>query len=216
VDQGKVRTPAKKRTNVYVDGFNLYYGCLKGTPYRWLDIHALCTKLLPKSSINRIRYFTALVQPRPGDPDQAQRQQTYLRTLRAVTPNLTVHEGKFLSSQVRASVVTPPPQTILVHKTEEKGSDVNLAAYLLVDAFDKEYEAAAVISNDTDLITPITMVRDKFKRPVVVINPHPNTSWPMRNAASAYKPIRAGVLAASQLPDRLKDAHGTITKPPGW
>ena len=22
-------------TNVYVDGFNLYYGCLKGSPYVW-------------------------------------------------------------------------------------------------------------------------------------------------------------------------------------
>jgi hypothetical protein len=30
------------RTNVYVDGFNLYYGCLKGTPYKWLDLDAMC------------------------------------------------------------------------------------------------------------------------------------------------------------------------------
>jgi len=22
------------KTNVYIDGFNLYYGCLKGTPHR--------------------------------------------------------------------------------------------------------------------------------------------------------------------------------------
>jgi hypothetical protein len=35
-------------TNVYVDAFNLYYGCLKGTPYRWLDLGTLCTRLLPK------------------------------------------------------------------------------------------------------------------------------------------------------------------------
>ena len=26
------------RVNVYVDGFNLYYGSLKGTPYKWLDL----------------------------------------------------------------------------------------------------------------------------------------------------------------------------------
>jgi hypothetical protein len=49
------------RTNVYVDGFNLYYGCLKGTPYRWLDLEALCSRLLPTNSIHRIRYFTARV-----------------------------------------------------------------------------------------------------------------------------------------------------------
>ena len=25
------------RTQVYVDGFNLYYGALKDTPFKWLD-----------------------------------------------------------------------------------------------------------------------------------------------------------------------------------
>jgi len=46
-------------TNVYVDAFNLYYGSLKGTPYRWLDLGAFCARLLPKDRINRIRYFTS-------------------------------------------------------------------------------------------------------------------------------------------------------------
>ena len=43
----------------------------------------------------------------------------------------------------------PPtgPKTVQVMKSEEKGSDVNIATYLLVDAFDDEYEAAVVISN---------------------------------------------------------------------
>jgi hypothetical protein len=27
------------RLNVYVDAFNLYYGCIRDTPYRWLDLH---------------------------------------------------------------------------------------------------------------------------------------------------------------------------------
>jgi len=38
-------------TIVYVDGFNLYYGALKGTPYKWLDIHALSRRLLPNDQI---------------------------------------------------------------------------------------------------------------------------------------------------------------------
>lgn len=38
-------------TNVYVDGFNLYYGCLKGTPYKWLDLGALFQALLPSNKI---------------------------------------------------------------------------------------------------------------------------------------------------------------------
>lgn len=55
------------KTNVYVDGFNLYYGCVKGTPYRWLDLARLCRVLLPSHEIHRIRYFTALLRKRPHD-----------------------------------------------------------------------------------------------------------------------------------------------------
>jgi hypothetical protein len=50
---------------VYVDGFNLYYGALKSTPYRWLNISALCAAMLPGDQIAAIRYFTATVSARP-------------------------------------------------------------------------------------------------------------------------------------------------------
>ena len=50
------------RTIVYVDGSNRYYGCLKRTPYRWLDLSALCGRLLPDDSeVVVIKYFTAKV-----------------------------------------------------------------------------------------------------------------------------------------------------------
>jgi hypothetical protein len=54
--------------NVYVDGFNLYYGCLRNTPYKWLDIAKLCRFLLPEYRVNRLRYFTARITARPADP----------------------------------------------------------------------------------------------------------------------------------------------------
>jgi len=40
-------------TNVYIDAFNLHYGCLKGTPYQWLDLGLLCRLLLPGYAVNR-------------------------------------------------------------------------------------------------------------------------------------------------------------------
>ncbi len=55
-------------TIVYIDGFNLYYGAVKDTPYKWLDLEALCRRLLPKDDIVGIRYFTARISARPGDP----------------------------------------------------------------------------------------------------------------------------------------------------
>jgi hypothetical protein len=73
------RGPPPVRTVVYVDGFNLYYGALKGTPYRWLDLERLCRLLLPSNDVQRINYHTAPVAPRPDDPKQPVRQQIYLR-----------------------------------------------------------------------------------------------------------------------------------------
>lgn len=34
------------RTYVYVDGFNFYYGAVKGTRYKWLDFKALFGHIL--------------------------------------------------------------------------------------------------------------------------------------------------------------------------
>jgi hypothetical protein len=57
------------RTNMYVDAFNLFYGRLKGSPYKWLDLDALARRLLPEHEIHRIRYFTARVVAWPDNPD---------------------------------------------------------------------------------------------------------------------------------------------------
>ncbi len=63
------------RTWVYVDGFNLYYGALKGTPFKWLNPIALATQLLPAGHvIERLKYFTAHVSG-AADPDVPRRQQ---------------------------------------------------------------------------------------------------------------------------------------------
>jgi hypothetical protein len=131
----------KPRANIYIDGFNLYYGCLKGTGYKWLDLAALASKLVPSHSINQIRYFAARISARPGhDLDSPVRQETYLRAL-ATTPHLSIHLGHFQQTTVRAARASPRPddsRTVEVLKTEEKGSDVNLATYLLLDAFRKD------------------------------------------------------------------------------
>jgi len=162
-------------TNVYVDAFNLYYGSLKGTPYRWLDLGALCARLLPKDRINRIRYFTATVSARPDNPDAPQRQQVYLRALETI-PGLSIHYGHYLTHVTRMPLVNPPPRgarTVEVVKTEEKGSDVNLATYLLLDAFQRDCKVAVVISNDSDLKLPIEIAQTELGIRVGVVNPHP-------------------------------------------
>jgi hypothetical protein len=163
------------RVNVYVDGFNLYYG-LRGTPYKWLNPLALTRRLLPEHTINHIHYFTARITAPPDDPGKPQRQDIFIRALSTI-PNLTLHWGQFVSHPRLMPLVSPLPDgtTIVeVLRTEEKGSDVNLATWLLLDGFSRNYEMAVVISNDSDLVEPIKIVQATLGLPVGVFNPPPH------------------------------------------
>ena len=208
------------KANVYVDGFNFYYGAVKDTAYRWLDLGKLSRFLLSGDghSVHRIRYFTALIQPR-DDPDQPQRQQTYLRALGTI-PDLTIHYGTFLTSYPRMAlhpVPSSPPKTVQVVKTEEKGSDVNLATHLLLDAFDGDYEIAIVISNDSDLVEPIRAVRQRFGLPVGIYHgPKHYPGSEMGQVGTFQRRIREKILRVCQFPTALQDATGTIGKPMAW
>lgn len=48
----------KSRAYVYIDGFNLSYGALKRTPFKWLDVGRLCQVMLPNDVVESIQYFT--------------------------------------------------------------------------------------------------------------------------------------------------------------
>jgi NYN domain len=217
-----VSTPPVARltliANVYIDGFNLYYGCLKGTPYKWLDLEALAKRLLPKDQINRIRYFTARVDDRAGDPGAPRRQAVYLRAL-AMNPRISIHLGHFKTRTAWMPLARPlpgRPTSVEVLKTEEKGSDVNLATYLLLDAFRGSYEVAALVTNDSDLSEPIRVVAQELKLPAGVINPHPPHKRTTALRGTFYKQIRPAVLASCQLPPVLTDSRGRFTRPASW
>ena len=203
------------KTIVYVDGFNLYYGALKGTRYKWLDLQKLSQLLLPKNQIVGIKYFTAKVSARPNDPGQPTRQQTYLRALRTL-PNLEIIFGHFLAHEIYMPLAGNPNQAVKVIKTEEKGSDVNMAAHLVNDGHRGRYEVAVLITNDSDLLEPLKMARYELNLPVGILNPQKRPSRVLLQHASFIKKIRPGVLRASQFPSTLRDANGTFHKPHGW
>ena len=213
-------------TNIYVDGFNLYYGSVRRYPrLKWLDISRLCMRLLPAHSIGRIRYFTARVNALPHDRQAPARQDLYLRALRTL-PNLNLHFGRFASREVhmpRSPLSYLPgtnsPETVAVIRTEEKRSDVNLASYLLLDCLDDEFDVAVVLSNDSDLTLPVHIVGTRFGKSVGMINPHGNRrlSSELRSVtAFQVRSINRSVLAASQFPDDLTDADGAFRRPSRW
>lgn len=216
------------RTIVYVDGFNLYYGALKGTTYRWLNLAQLFSYLFPKNQILAIRYFTAPINPLPSDPDQPLRQQLYFRALRTL-PQVSIIEGHYLCHPKTMPLVNSVPGQspfARVLFTEEKGSDVNLASHLLMDGFKDRYDCAIVISGDSDLATPITMARQELGKVVGVLLPQrisqtppakPRKSARLKQVATFFRDgIREGVLASSQFSSSLTDSVGTFHKPTSW
>ena len=207
-------------TNLYVDGFNLYYRALKGSQFKWLDLRKLAEVLFLQDSILRVCYFTARINPRPNDLGQPQRQQAYLRAL-GTLQGLDVYYGDFRPRVKTRPLVNPVPglpRYVTVRDSEEKGSDVNLAMRLLVDGFNGAFEQAVVITNDSDLAGPIKYVRDDLGLRVTVVNPDSAnyTQQSLSNAATRVKRLRKSHLRRSQLPPTLEDAQGTITKPPEW
>ena len=175
----------------------------------------MCQLLLSRDELNQIKYFTALVSPRPGDPGQPTRQRTYLRALRTI-PNLTIILGSFLTHDVMMPRAAPASGYVKVTKTEEKGSDVNLATHLLVDGYQDTYEIAIIVSNDSDLLAPIQVVTGQLKKPVGLLNPQKHPSRALLPHVKFIKQIRSGVLARSQFPVTLTDARGSFSKPASW
>ena len=207
-------------TNVYIDGFNLYYRALKDTPFRWLDLRKLAETVFPQDDIHRVCYFTARLDARPGNPNQPRRQLVYLRAL-ATLPGFDSYFGVFRSGVKRrplAEPVTGLPSYVLVRDSEEKGSDVNLATRLLVDGFNGEYEQAVVVSNDADFAGAMRYVRDDLVLRVTLVNPNSRNPSPrhLADAATYVKRLWKSHLRRSQLPDTLSDEVGVITKPAGW
>ena len=208
------------RAIVYVDGLNLYYGALKDTEHKWLDLTELARRLLrPGYELTMIRYFTARIIRRPGGEDGPKRQNAYLRALRTLQPEVKIHEGHFLVKKLVLPLADPKPgkQSARVVKPEEKGSDVNLAVHLLNDGWKNEYECAVVISNDSDLSEALRLARcTRPKKRLELWTPGEKrrTSKELSAHADRSIKIRQSLLSRCQLPDRIPGTN--IRKPELW
>ena len=205
---------------VYVDGFNLYYGALKGTAYKWLDLGKLCRTLVPEEEIVRIRYFTARVKGREHDPDAPFRQDAYLRALK-LDDLVTIHYGTFLVGKPMMRLAEPEPgrpACVKVIKTEEKGTDVNIGSHILYDAFKGRCDLMVMIGNDSDLYTPLAIAKKRFGRRIGLVNPQRRASMKLQELEPEFvAPVRSHVLEACQMPEIVQGPGNTqVRKPTGW
>ena len=158
------------KTIVYVDGLNLYYAALRGTPFKWLDLYALFRDqvLEAGSELELIRYYTAPVKGSSSDDRSSPiRQQRYLAALEACCGHrVQVNQGyiarttpflRLVTSNKRESA--PAKAKVKVFHFIEKQTDVNLASDLISDAWLQRSEQAVVCSNDSDLVGALKAVR---------------------------------------------------------
>ena len=231
--------------NAYIDGFNLYKGLLERNPQsKWLDLPSLCQSLRPNLRLNKIFYFTARVKQIYQGDDSPKRQHSYLRVLenqgvnvvlgkfrkdeywqhlastqreQVIEPTLKSYFGlvqKALSSSRNRAQPNPPKARVL--RMQEKGSDVNLASYLLRDCFEG-LGNALVISGDSDLVTPISFVRT-FGANVRVVVPNPDIKCSaLRQAASSLIQLTYSDVSEFQLPEVFRTNSGRIiVRPSHW
>jgi hypothetical protein len=197
------------------------------------------------ASIARVVYCTAVIDA-ASNPSGYADQDVYLRALTAASSVDHIAYGSYVARlkyaplAVRAAsrsgnpqIVHPqwpvmvqdaqgnpiPDATFMIsyaHR-EEKGSDVNVAAHLLVDVLTGVVDAAIVVSNDSDLAFPVSYARTRV--PVGLVNPSPNyLAGALRGQPSDgvgnhwWQQLSAADLRASQLPNPA----GGLARPAGW
>lgn len=223
------------KTNVYIDGFNFYHACFKNWDdpacheflphgYKWVDFRALFEASYPNDQIHRIQYCTAMVR---WSPQKTARQEVFLRALRS-TPRLRVHLGHHEERPKWGRLITSVPcpnnpqciagqPLVQVMTREEKGSDVNLATYLLKDAFLRDFEQAIVVSNDSDLASAIHVARVDAKLPIHVLSPALAVAKELRTAATSARCLDKSLIPQCQLPRTITFKDGTaVHKPQDW
>ena len=216
-----------KRTIAYIDGYNLYYGLLKGTPWKWLDLGLLVKAMLRDDhDFLAIKYFTAPIRTYPHDAVALERQNVYLQAL-ATEARVRIQLGYYSKNATLLPAHDEPCKSCELHnqskgmlrvvKLEEKQSDVNIASAMILDAARDEADSFVLVSGDTDFITPVRIVRKEFGKNVIVLNPHRRRS-DLEQHASYYRDIPRDLPARCQLPDEVPvGTHGNvIRRPEAW
>ena len=232
---------AARRCAVYIDGYNLYYGRLRETPFKWLDVVQLSEKLLlhrdQNESLECVKFFTApaLATFATHGSASVEAQSAYHRALQ------TIHGARFelihgSHTFNKEGVLAPefvPGQAfdrtrrVRIWKLEEKKTDVNLAVRMYRDACQERYDRMILISNDSDAEPVLEAIKADFPSIMLgVVLPirrsNDGSAAPRRPSGSLLKfadcnsLISDEQLTAAQLPDVVPTKKKPIRKPIHW
>jgi len=152
------------RTAVFIDGYNLYYGALKGTQYKWLNLYSFVEEIIrsqhPIEGALKVNYYTAMVKARIAThgEEAVKSQQAYHKALKSeYTPQVELicshHILEKATPMKYIEGMRPDKNNRCdVWKIEEKQTDVRIAIDAIIAALSGAYDQIVVVSNDTDLI----------------------------------------------------------------
>lgn len=222
------------KTIVYIDGYNLFYGCLKHTEYKWLDLVKLFEKILheqnPQNELIFIKYFTADILARIATHGQSaqQAQQAYHNALLRLYPNkIQLIKGYYSLEKANLLAYQKPPDKSVRHevwKLEEKQTDVNIALSAYRDGCQQCAKQLVFVSNDTDLAPALRALREDFGElikigvviPVAKDSQRPNNKQLSQYADWTRQYILENELATCQLPAKIATHKKPILKPLYW
>ena len=200
----------KERVIVYIDGFNLYFGMTsKYKNTRWLDLISLAQNVLkPTQELVEVRYYTAMIS---NNDFKVKRQVTYIDALRNSGVLITLGHYKRKKKSCRSC-----RSTWFTH--EEKMTDVNISVDLLKHAMEDKYDAAMLISGDSDLVPPINAVHSSFpKKRVFVAFPPNRANDDVRRVAKGYFTLGRKTLIDNQFDETIVLSDGNdLKKPNDW
>lgn len=173
---------------VYIDALNLYYGLLRGTPYKWLDVFAFAQKELANKgvSISEIKFFYARVSWNEKDLEAPLRQQTYIKALDKHVSKFckfTCIEWYFKNNVEKKWLIKwkTDNQIVTVLTNEEKGTDVNLWVHMVYDSLtNKDFDIVCLISNDTDLWEALRLVQLSWKMVYLIPTVKKLSKWELK------------------------------------
>lgn len=212
--------PARKKAMVYVDGFNLYFGILQGSPdLKWLNLPSFMDFLRPDEEVVGVRYFTALVDPQKHQSISRDRQKRYLQALGSCS-RIKVVSGKYQMREVSCRARCRERYEV----PEEKKTDVGIAVHMISDAIDKLMDRIILVSGDSDLEPAVEWIRKRYPaiRITVYIPQVPGESKQRRNDTYSRmgvdaKPLPAGDLHRFQFPDKVDLGSGrSVERPKEW
>jgi 6-hydroxy-3-succinoylpyridine 3-monooxygenase len=211
-----------RRSTIYIDGFNLYYGALRHTPNKWLDLQKYFIQVRSDEDIQQIWYFTAEVSGATGVKQKAYLDA--LSTCSLVTTVRGVFKKKELKCGVRSCSYSDPASGKKFSRYEEKQTDVNIAIRIVRDAYEKQLENIILVSGDSDLVPSLALAREispATKITVYVPSRHPQrlqATGELRSIADKVKALPLNNLSKAQFPMEVIGNGGKVLcrKPTDW